>query len=319
VVDASGNIYAVSYSFNPSKLYAISPDGILRWVKELSGESSGSPTVLASGDVVVSSLGTLSCFSIGGVLLWERTFDTTMLSGAVVGGSKNIFVGAAAGTSIPNARIYCVNRLGQDLWAFDLQGVEVVTPALDTRGRVYVGDEAGTVYSIDEDGLERWRWDAPGPIHAPVTVDSYSRLFFTCENASAASAVCLATIGTFLWQSDLPNVMHRSLRFADAGRLIAGSVDMVCLDGSGLEIWRIDQAGSLIITTQDGILTYDGVTTSLLALNFDGAELWRYALPRAAEAPPVLLRNGRALIFGRNPATMAGVLMALKAAPAPTP
>ena len=52
---------------------------------------------------------------------------------------------------------------GKSKWQFDIKEGFVASPAWH-NGRIYVGDMAGMLYCIDENGMEVWQYEAQGEI-----------------------------------------------------------------------------------------------------------------------------------------------------------
>jgi outer membrane protein assembly factor BamB len=145
IVDAQGNLYATG---NGGTLYALTPDGDVRWQSALPADPVGTPALgivptndaqAASALYVTDKAGGLSAFTPDGDFLWRAKTKTgrRASSGPVVGGDGTIYYTVVD-------RVEAVSPDGQPVWtSAKLPGQGESASRLDPAGKwLYVQDAA---------------------------------------------------------------------------------------------------------------------------------------------------------------------------------
>jgi len=156
VIAADGTIYIGS---EDTRLYAINPDGTLRWSYPTWGQiNAGAPAIGSEGTIYVGSVvypGSLRArlYAIGadGTLKWEFTSSS---AGDFDGFSPTI---GPDGTVYAVAdKLYAINPDGTLAWSYNT-GRASATPALGPSGTIYVPSSSdGKLYAINPNGTLRW-------------------------------------------------------------------------------------------------------------------------------------------------------------------
>ena len=238
-----GTIYVPS---GVGKLYAIAPDGSVKWTAQTGPTVKTSPALAADGTVYVSSMdGNLCAVSPPpgtgdeGSIKWKFDFGEHLGemplvtatppppgvdgigSGAspTIGPDGTIYVGAN------NSNFYAVTATGSIKWLFEaereLGGIwssAVLSPDSST---LYFGADKGGIYALNAaDGTQRWRFDIYGSVYTSPVLDSRGTLY-TGSTVGHLFALDAATgQRIFDWDAGAPIWTTPSIR-AD-GSLVTG-------------------------------------------------------------------------------------------------
>jgi len=184
VVAPDGTIYVIAVGLlRPSSIggeavYALKPDGTLRWRQPVPG-ASGTPALGPAGTVYVTNRRTEcngeDCFCLGRLLALDpttgrsrRVFSNPVgcfTTPPVVGGEgsdETVFVATEWGRSLYAILPGDPDTGGELKWKYDVDGFIASPPALGGAGTVYVPSGDGLVYAIRTDGTLAWRYETEG-------------------------------------------------------------------------------------------------------------------------------------------------------------
>lgn len=191
-VDADGTIYIGTWGdrrdgFFPGKLYAIRPDGTLKWRFDPPAPEQDSQgrcciwgtveaTVAIGADgVLYFGRGDNKLYALNGAdgtLRWQfRTFRPNfpeeggqVISSPVLGADGTIYFGTAPQFAEGVQALFAVNPDGIEKWHYPVQGDIFGAPALGVDGTIYVGDRNRTVHAlVDEGETYRVKWTFQSP------------------------------------------------------------------------------------------------------------------------------------------------------------
>lgn len=156
-IGADGTIYVSGQDQCPF-IYAIHPDGSLKWVFDES------------------------------VLFGINGFQTVQ-SSPVVGPGQTVYVGLS-GPGAENGVVLAVNTNGVLKWMVTLPGIEfsdlaLSTPALAADGTVYVGSQDSHLYAITNSGTNagiEWAFQTGGPIMSSPVIGPDGTIYVGCED-----------------------------------------------------------------------------------------------------------------------------------------
>ncbi len=159
-------------------VYALQPDGGLKWIFQTPAFAYGPPSVDASGRVYVASISTIYALSPDGNLLWQFTDPNVsqgVIAGPTVGPNGNIYAvtdigGLGAFSLSPNGQLRWSNPGNPNFAERGQVGVEIVfgrsrpDRAVD---QLYVafdgrGVASPTLYALEIGGNQRWAVNSGG-------------------------------------------------------------------------------------------------------------------------------------------------------------
>ncbi len=160
-IASDGTIYFGSWD---TFVYALSPDGTLKWEYQTDGAIAplASPTLspdeatiyVGSGDPNKDNGGTLYAIDSDGTLKWKvENLDAMRVSGAVVGPDGTIYVTGSG-------KVHAFDTNGNEIWVSEDNTAGSLAPSLSSDGTLYVGTgQDGKVYAIDaSNGQTKWAY-----------------------------------------------------------------------------------------------------------------------------------------------------------------
>jgi len=144
-IGADGTIYVGSWD---NYLYAINPDGTLRW-RYLTGDCVlSSPAIAVDGTIYVGS-GAHFVYAIEdnkteGSLKWTYSCARFVSSSPAIGADGTLYVGCGCGY------IYAINPIGTLRWEYKTDASVTSSPAIGADGILYVGNLDGCLYAFGD-------------------------------------------------------------------------------------------------------------------------------------------------------------------------
>jgi len=144
-IGPDGGIYLGSKDGN---LYAVNPDGTIRWAFQTSGAIVSSPAVGSNGFILVGSLdGSLYEVTSFGGQEWSFSTGNPILSSPSIGSDGTTYV--ASGLASNSGTLFAVNPFGAKAWKVPIgTGAIVSSPAIGSDGTIYIGSADDNLYAI---------------------------------------------------------------------------------------------------------------------------------------------------------------------------
>jgi outer membrane protein assembly factor BamB len=128
-------------------LYAVNPNGTLRWRDSLSANVHSCPAVANDSTLYVTAGARLYNVSADSGVRWRKYLGGSNYSSPAVDASGRVYVGSAAGA------FYVVGADSTTLWSMPTPDDVWASPAIGTGGRVYFGCMDGSFYALEGDGV----------------------------------------------------------------------------------------------------------------------------------------------------------------------
>ncbi|TNJ63344.1 hypothetical protein FE784_25840 [Paenibacillus hemerocallicola] len=156
VLGADGTIYVKSFSSGGDSLYALNPDGSIKWSSDTKTYSK--PAVGADGTLYIWSDMKLLAYNPDGTVKWGMDAGKPFLTNAAVcGGNQPLFstpaVGADGTVYVATAVsdwFYAIDPRGKVQWQYYAKGFGGYSPAVGTDGTVYMVSPK-TLYALGTD------------------------------------------------------------------------------------------------------------------------------------------------------------------------
>lgn len=284
VVGPDGTLYAASAD---RYLYALSPEGRMRWRYDLVTRPVGWQVVSSTGSIHVGRRwGRILTLSSDGRRQWEFQADTDELMAPVSLPHGQLVVAEQMG------RLTLLSPRGVVLWKLSFGTIFSADPVLDANGLLWVAMVDGTLAVIDSGGRVRSRLRVNEEVVA-LCPAADGMIIGTSRGVIAH----VRPDGSGVWRTNVGSAVRTIVSGVD-GMLYAlldiGSA--VCVGADGLQRWR---AGSEALRVTNAVAG-DGVVFTLsdgavAALAPDGAGRWELRAPGALVTASL---GGEGLVFG---------------------
>lgn len=198
-------------------LYALRPDGTLKWRFATGGHVASSPALMADGTVVAGCQDNLIyAVSPNGVKRWDFRAGDDVDSSPAVADDGTIYVGA------DDQKLYALSPEGSLKWAFTAGGDLRASPAIAPDGIIYVGGFDGLLYAIRPDGTLNWTFRTGDRILSSVLVDGGGALAFGSQDDRLYA---LEPDGRVRWTVELGGDVDSSPILGPDGTVYVGADD----------------------------------------------------------------------------------------------
>lgn len=297
VLAVDGTIYVAGYA----RLYAINPDGTLKWRHTGTGALVGGPAVGSDGTVYIGSTnGNLYAIDPSGEEKWVFETGLPVVTCPAIALDGTIYLGSYDG------HFYAVNPDGTKKWDYMTRGQIASSAAIDASGTIYFGSGDGSLYAIDATGAKKWAFSIAGSVAGAPIVGSDGTIYF---GGSDGHFYALTPEGTRKWDvitgggyygypypysipvdvgsaaspvSAAVTAPPRLLMVVDkAGKLVALGLD-------GTKLWSFSETGVYFYRGASTAIDANGVVYvgsgngRLVAIGPDGVKKWSTAVDTSA-------------------------------------
>lgn len=297
--------------YGKPRLYALNPDGTLKWEFEIGGIFAGtinSPLIghdgiiyigAGSNDMTKDAEGGYRFVAINpdGTEKWSfdlnkatgasgnKPHDTTVYSSAVQADDGTIIFGCAIGT------VFALNQDGTLKWKFTKSdGMFDSTPAIGSNGTIYISSTNRNLYAISPDGQEKWNFKVNDFFETNPSVGKDGTIYFGIldKGINDHNLYALNPNGTLKWKYETRGGVYSTPAIDSNGIIYFGSYDnhVYSLNPDGSLRWKfrlggpivvspsIDKEGTLYFGTWDNyIYAIDGMKRDAIKIEYeDGTE-----------------------------------------------
>jgi outer membrane protein assembly factor BamB len=197
-------------------VYAINPDGTLRWRFPTNGHVSSAPALLADGTVVAGCQDDLIYgIAPNGSKRWDFRAGGDVESSPSIGDDGTIYVGS------DDHKLYALNPDGTLRWAFTTGGDIRASAALGA-GIIFIGSFDAQLYAVYTDGTLAWTFRAGDRILSSALVDAKGAVLFGSQDDRLYA---LEGDGRLRWSVELGGDVDSSPNLAADGTIFVGSDD----------------------------------------------------------------------------------------------
>jgi outer membrane protein assembly factor BamB len=215
-IGADGTIF---FGVDDKNLYALNPDGTLKWTHAIPESRFGVKNVAVGADGTVYTAivdsgygGTLVAVDAAGNRKWSYATLGQIGAPPAIGGDGTVYVGGSFQT-VPfvfDGKLYALNPDGTLKWSHQTQGGVFYSPAIAPDGTIYFGsggqpddpDQTGTFYAVNPDGTRKWSAPLPGCVGGGATIGADGLLYVPvagCVFGGIGKLVALNPDGTSAW------------------------------------------------------------------------------------------------------------------------
>uniref|UniRef100_A0A7V4KBS3 Cell surface protein n=1 Tax=Fervidobacterium pennivorans TaxID=93466 RepID=A0A7V4KBS3_FERPE len=251
-------------------LYAVNPDGTLKWKYGPVGAFRNSPAIGKDGTIYVASEGgTLYAISSNGELKWTYEMGNDTWSSPSIDASETIYIGNHDGY------LYAIDTEGKLKWKFFTSESESIysAPAIASDGTVYFGTVSADncyIYAITSEATQailKWKYKTEWHVYASpvlgpdgtVYVGSWDKTLYAVKD------------GSLKWTLKTNERIWASPIVASDGTIYVAGLDnyLYALDSNGTEKWRVNigcKIWSSPTLSMDGTIYFGGEDWKIYAV-----------------------------------------------------
>jgi outer membrane protein assembly factor BamB len=271
IIDNEGVIYFGGWNNN---LYAMYPNGTVKWIADVGGDVESSPAIDENGTVYVGiadQWGYLSAINPNGTLKWRYIVNEEILSSPAIGDDGTIYFGDGA---------YYINALypnGTLKWRYKTGLVVYSSPAIGDDGTVYCGSHDNYLYALYPNGTLKWKYKLEDWIRTSPCIGDDGSIYVASFKLHA-----LYPNGTVKWITDVGG--GTSPTIGQDGTIYAGYSTLYAvnpIDGSVKWTFPVGGAmrGGTPCNSVDGTIIFgtdnEPYGGDIVAVNPDGTLRWR--------------------------------------------
>jgi outer membrane protein assembly factor BamB len=300
-IASDGTIYVGSQD---DYVYAVNPDGSLKW-RFLTGDVvRSSPAIAPDGTIYVGSYDDrLYALNPGGTLKWSYLTGGNVSSSPAVAADGTIIFGSN------DNRIYALNPDSTLRWSYVTGGSVNSSPAVAPDSTIYCGSDDNYLYALTMGGTLKWRYSVGSDIDGSLAVAADGTIYFGSLNGALYA---LHPDSTVQWTFLTGGLIHSSPAVAPDGTIYFGSTDdaLYAIDPGGTMKWRYvtgDNVNSSPAVGSSGTIYFGSDDNNLYALGPDSVLTWSYPTSFNIESSPTIGPDGKIYFVGYD-----GYLYALK-------
>jgi len=317
-----GTIY-FGGGFPDYNLYAVAPDGSIKWTYEASGSIDDcSPAIGSDGTIYFGSFdGTVTALTPEGTVRWQRSLgvtDATVSPALAPDGTLYLHT--------YDGYFYALNPTdGATKWRYYVGIKTYASPTVAPDGTIYQISNDQNLYALRPDGTLKWQFAADGASYSVPALDVAGNIYFTTYDSSKLWSITpsgtlrwsyAASAGSLTSTSPTLSADGSTVYFADNHDIFHA---VNALDGT--RRWQLTLGDSVLSCTaaidSNGMIYVGAYDGKLYAINPSGTlnRTWDTALP--IRASPAIF--GTTLYVGSTDAKLYAFDLGATAADGPWP
>ncbi len=289
-IGSDGTIYFGSLN---DTLYALNPDGTLKWSYSANQDIYSSPAIGSDGSIYFGSYDNyFYALNPDGSLKWRYRAGTNVHSSPAIGSDGTIYFGQMYSEYYPGY-FNALNPDGTLKWRYPTDCDIYSSPVIGQDGTIYFGtwsmENDNYIYALYPDGSLKWRyWIGTGYsscscVYSSPAIGSDGTIYFIASGSYGSYLYALHSDGTLKWRSQ--EQIEFSSRctpvIGSDGTIYGGGGWFYAINPDGTVKWRYSSGGvgSAPLVGSDGTIYFGGGVGwggGLLALNPDGTLKWEY-------------------------------------------
>jgi outer membrane protein assembly factor BamB len=270
IIDEEGTIYFGDFDRD---LYAVYPNGTVKWEKRLDGWVWSTPTIADDGTIYVGTYGDrLYAINPNGTTKWRYMSYGSISSSPAIGEDGTIYFGNMGFPDDGGCRIFAINPDGSEKWHYQTEWKIISNPAIADDGTIYIGSGDSYLYAMNPNGTLKWRFNTGGEIHSHPSIAEDGTIYITSFDNYVYA---INTNGTLKWKvKGVGSGTTTPVLLKDGSILISGSKLRALNPNNGSENWYYDTGEDNIIHNSNPAIDSNGFIYFGIIINMDdGGEL----------------------------------------------
>jgi outer membrane protein assembly factor BamB len=292
-IGLDGTIYVGS---RDNSLYAVYPDGVLKWCYLTEGTVRSSPAIGTDGTVYFGSDDNrlYALAPDNGTVKWSYLTSGNVQTAPAIALDGTVYAGSH------DKRLYALSPDGTLKWSFKSGGNITSSPAIAADGTVYFGSDDQCFYALNPDGTQKWSLNVTGHVnYSSAAVGSDGTIYCGSDlNRTTENFYALYSVGTRRWSCMLGRNVRSSPAIAPDGTIYIGTDRgyLYAVNPDGSAKWSYQTDGDILYSSpavgSDGTVYVGAQDNFLYALNPDGTLKWRYETDGDIRSAPAIGPDG---------------------------
>jgi outer membrane protein assembly factor BamB len=284
-IGSDGTIYFGSLN---DTLYALNPNGTLKWSYSTNRDIYSSPAISSDGTIYFGSYDNyLYALNPDGSLKWRYDAGTSVHTSPAIGSDGTIYFGQMVGEYYPGY-FSALNPNGTLKWHYPTNCDIYSSPVISQDGTIYFGtwtrDTNNYLYALNPDGTIKWRYCLDCLIYSSPVIGSDGTIYFVASDSYGSYLCALNPDGTLKWWCQEGFSTYSTPVIGSDGTIYGGAQRFYAINPDGTVKWQyMPQHGGAVSSTplidSDGTIYFGGgvqLGGGLRALNPDGTVKWEY-------------------------------------------
>ena len=160
-------------------LYALFPDGTLKWKYKTDNWIWSTPAIAADGTIYIGTYSnSLYAINSNGDLIWKTNCNGPISSSPAISKDGYIYFGTAGFPEHNGSKIICLNPDGTIGWDYQTDYMILSDPAIGEDGAIYIGSGDSFFYALNPNGTLRWRFKTGDIVKSHPTIGDDGTIYF---------------------------------------------------------------------------------------------------------------------------------------------
>ena len=287
-------------------LYAMYPNGTLKWRYKTNEWIWSTPALAADGTIYIGTYGdSMYALHPNGTLKWKYWAGSvaSISSSPAIAKDGTIYFGAMGPEN--NGRVYALNPNGTEKWHYDTGYWITSDPAIADDGTIYIGSGDSYLYALNPDGTLGWRFNTGDIVKSHPAIGDDGTIYF---GSFDGNEYALNPDGTLQWKFSGTSSGAAGPAIDEDGIIFVGGDGLHALYPNGTLKWKYSFGGdeysghsspaiSADGTIYIGVVTGDWYAGYIYAINDDGTLKWRKKIANeGCESSPAIDTEGTVYI-----------------------
>lgn len=308
-IGVDGTLY---FGAQDKKVYALNPDGTLKWAYAHNYPIYySSPAIGLDGTIYIGADKVLA-INPNGTLKWS--YGGVNITGLInatpaIGSDGTIYALSSLVIGPADNKLIALDANGSKKWEYPTGGTGSSSPALGPDGTIYFGCSDGKLYALNPNGTLKWAYSAGGPIKGSPAVDANGNIYIaaTSQTPNDNRLIALSPAMAVLWTLASGGEYfsrYAAPAIAADGTIYQGFYGLRAISPAGTVKWQTSTAGNVgyypgaPAIGSDGTVYFTTEDHKCFAYSSAGVKLWQVDQGYAA-CPPVIGADG-GLYFGSD-------------------
>ena len=304
IIGEDGTLYFGDSSWN---LYALHPDGRLKWIYKTGGVITSAPALAEDGTLYLGAWDSYlhAVYSTNGTRKWIFPTHANIHCAPTIAPDGTIYIGTL--WSLGNGgKVHAVNPDGTEKWRFQTGDAVSSSPAISGEGTIFFGSYDTYIYALNLNGTLKWQYKTGEQVRGSPSIATDGTIYI---GSFDGYLYALYPNGTLKWKCGVGSYgTETNPSIGSDGTIYVGRQALYAINPDGTVKWSFNMGPERHITTSSPAISADGtiyVGTNIgdvsggeiIAVNSDGTERWRKQIAlEFVDSSPSIAEDGTVYI-----------------------